>query len=143
MSAPAKRLHLSFILPFIIHTLFQTFQILVSSCLHRVLCSLLVCGEQIGVGMLSHLVFDSDDTPGVLLEIYALLGFLSASSWNYLGAKLIALDPTSRCNRLSANLGFSQCSQVSSRRSRCTGLSTALFSPKVLTPGAAFHTPLC
>lgn len=41
---------------------------------------------------------------------------LSVASWNYLGAKLIALDPTSHCNRLSANLGFSRCSQVWPRR---------------------------
>lgn len=41
---------------------------------------------------------------------------LSVASWNYLGAKLIALDPTSHCNRLSANLGFSHCSQVSPRQ---------------------------
>lgn len=52
---------------------------------------------------------------------------LSVSSWNYLGAKLIAPDPTSRCNRLSANLGFSQCSQVLSGRHCLTELSTALF----------------
>lgn len=41
---------------------------------------------------------------------------LSVASWNYLGAKLIALDPTSHCNRLSANLGFSRRSQVSPRQ---------------------------
>lgn len=67
---------------------------------------------------------------------------LSASSWNYLGAKLIALDPTSHCNRLSANLGFSQCSQVSPRQCGHTELSTAP-SPKVLTSGTDFHAPLC
>lgn len=66
---------------------------------------------------------------------------LSASSWNYLGAKLIALDPTSHCNRLSANLGFSQCSQVSPRQCGHTELSAAP-SPKVLTSGADFHAPL-
>lgn len=80
------------------------------------------------VGMLSHLVFDSEDTAEFLQEICVFVKVLSASSWNYLGAKLIALDPTSRCNRLSVNLGFSQCSQVSSGQRRCTELSTALFS---------------
>lgn len=52
---------------------------------------------------------------------------LSAHSWNYLGAKLIALDPTSHCNRLSANLGFSRCSQVSLRQRGSTDQPTALF----------------
>lgn len=63
-----------------------------------------------------------------MLEIYVFVRVLSASSWNYLGAKLIALDPTSRCNRLSANLGFSQCSQVAPGQPCCTELSTALVS---------------
>ena len=63
----------------------------------------------------------------VLQQICVLFRFFSAPSWNYLGAKLIALDPTSRCNRLSANLGFSQYSQVSSGQP-CTELSTVLVS---------------
>lgn len=54
--------------------------------------------------------------------------FLSAHSWNYLGAKLIALDPTSHCNRLTANLGFSRCSQVSLGRRGCIEQPPALFS---------------
>lgn len=52
-----------FILPFIIHTPFQTFQILLCSLLHRILCRQLICREQTRVGMLSQLVFDSEDAP--------------------------------------------------------------------------------
>lgn len=59
---------------------------------------------------------------------FFLCVFLSAPSWNYLGAKLIALDPTSHCNRLSANLGFSRCSQVSPRQRGHTEQPTALLS---------------
>lgn len=55
---------------------------------------------------------------------------LSVASWNYLGAKLIALDPTSHCNRLSANLGFSRCGQVSPwrwlRRAVCSAQGSDL-----------------
>lgn len=63
----------------------------------------------------------------VLRQICVLLRSFQAASWNYLGAKLIAPDPASRCNRLTANLGFSQCSQGSSGWRCCTELSTALF----------------
>lgn len=56
-------------------------------------------------GMLSQLVFDSQEFfAGDLCFVKAL----SASSWNDLGAKLIAPDPASRCSQLSANLGFSE-----------------------------------
>lgn len=55
-----------------------------------------------------------------LLEIFLRGGscvkVLSVVSGNYLGAKLIALDPTSHRNRLSANLGLWRCSQVSPRQ---------------------------
>lgn len=54
---------------------------------------------------------------------------LSVASWNYLGAKLIALDPTSHCNRLSANLG-SRAAAKSGPGSGCTKPSAPL---KVLT----------
>lgn len=68
---------------------------------------------------------------------------LSVASWNYLGAKLIALDPTSLCNRLSANLGFSRCSQVGPGGG-CTSPSAPL---KVLTfathcSALHCHTPI-
>lgn len=45
---------------------------------------------------------------GVFAGDLCFVKALSAFSWNDLGAKLIAPDPTSRCNQLSANLGFSE-----------------------------------
>lgn len=64
MSAPAKHLHLSFYPSFYHpHTLFRPFQILIYSLLHRILCRQPMSRDQTGVGMLSQLVFDSEDAP--------------------------------------------------------------------------------
>lgn len=92
---------------------FRPSKILVRALLHRILCK--AAHLRRTGGMLSQPVFDSGrDTTGVSRQICRFfVKVLSTSSWNYLGAKLIALDPTSRCNRLSANLGCSQCRQVS------------------------------
>lgn len=45
---------------------------------------------------------------GVFAGDLCFVKALSAFSWNDLGAKLIAPDPTLRCNQLSVNLGFSE-----------------------------------
>lgn len=96
----------SFIHPFIIHTPSQALQVL--GCTSINLIFFLVISLS-GLEM-----FKSTSLWEIFLGSYNKV--LSVASWNYLGAKLIALDPTSHCNRLSANLRFSRCSQVSPRQ---------------------------
>lgn len=64
-----------------------------------------------GLGM-----FKSASLWEIFLRGGSCVKVLSVVSGNYLGAKLIALDPTSHRNRLSANLGLWRCSQVSPRQ---------------------------
>lgn len=95
-----------FIPPFIIHTPSQTLQILGCSSFNQMFSFVISLS---GLEM-----FKSASLWEIFFGPYVKV--LSVASWNYLGAKLIALDPTSHCNRLSANLGFSRCSQVWPRR---------------------------
>lgn len=94
-----------FIPPFIIHTPFQTSQILGCSSFNQIFFVRLSLS---GLG-----IFKSASLWEIFFFFGSYVKVLSVASWNYLGAKLIALDPTSHCNRLSANLGFSRCGQVS------------------------------
>lgn len=136
VSLPAKHLHLFF--PFIVHTPLldrPNSHLLRSPLFPSTQESLSVAGLWRTDGIrnvksacvLTQRIRQSF-TGGSTIFLLGVCVFLSAHSWNYLGAKLIALDPTSHCNRLSANLGFSRCSQVSLGQRGCTEQPTALFS---------------
>lgn len=98
-----------FIPPFIIHTPSQTFQILGCSSFNQIFFFFFFIS-------LSGLEMFKSASLWEIFFFRSYVKVLSVASWNYLGAKLIALDPTSHCNRLSANLGFSRRSQVSPRQ---------------------------
>lgn len=98
-----------FIPPFIVHTPSQALQNLGCSSFNQIFFFFFFVISLSGLEM-----FKSASLGEIFFGSYVKV--LSVASWNYLGAKLIALDPTLHCNRLSANLGFSRCSQVSPRQ---------------------------